>query len=321
MKKNSKKILLGIVFIVIGALIGFGNLEYILNGESIENIAYRAGQVLTSENGINEIEVANINDEYIFENNGELKVYIFDVGQADCILVMNGNQTMLIDAGNNADGKFIVNQLQKMNITRMDYLIGTHPHEDHIGGLDDVIKSFDIDKIYMPKKTTNTKTYEDVLSAITSKKLKITTPKIGDSFYLGGAKCEIMNVDNDAEDLNETSIVIELTYGDKKFLFTGDTETTKEKERIWNDIDVLKVAHHGSSTSTSKDFLNQTKPEFAIISCGINNDYGHPHKEIITRLKEIETYRTDKDGTILVTCDGSDIKIEKLDIDLNGNQE
>lgn len=319
MKKSHKKILIIIVLFIVGAFIGFGNLEYILNGENIEHIAYRAGQVLISGDKQNQIKEEK--EEDVFEDSGELKVYIFDVGQADCILATNGNQTMLIDAGNNADGKLIVKKLQEMNITKIDYLVGTHPHEDHIGGLDNVIKNFNIGKILMPRKTTNTKTYEDVLTATDSKKLKITAPKIGDIFYLGGAKCEIMNVDNDADDLNETSIVIELTYGDKKFLFTGDTETTKEKERSWNDIDVLKVAHHGSSTSTSKDFLNQTKPELALISCGINNDYGHPHKEILTRLKGIETYRTDKDGTILVTCDGKNIEIEKLDIDLNGNEE
>lgn len=319
MKKSHKKILIIIVLFIVGAFIGFGNLEYILNGEDVEHIAYRAGQVLIS--GDKQNPISEDMDEYIFENTGDLKVYVFDVGQADCILAMNGNQTMLIDAGNNADGKLITKKLQEMDITKIDYLVGTHAHEDHIGGLDNVIKNFEIGKIFMPRKTTNTKTYEDVLNAIDDKKLKITAPNIGDAFYLGGAKCEVMNIDNEAEDLNETSIVIELTYGDKKFLFTGDTETTKEKERSWNDIDVLKVAHHGSSTSTSKEFLNQAKPEYAIISCGVNNDYGHPHKEIITRLKGVETYRTDKDGTILLTCDGENIEIEKLDIDLNGNEE
>lgn len=320
MKKNQKSLLVIIVLIIVGLFIGFGNLEYILSGESIENIVYRAGQVLTSGDIENDIKIETNND-YIFENTGDLKIYVFNVGQADCIFVMNGNETMLIDAGNNSDGKLIVEQLQEMNITKIDYLVGTHTHEDHIGGIDNVINNFEIEKFYMPKKSTNTKTYEDVLNAVQNSNLKITAPQIGDTFYLGGAKCEVMNVDNEAEDLNETSIVIELTYGDKKFLFTGDTETTKEKERDWNDIDVLKVAHHGSSTSTSAEFLNQAKPEFAIISCGINNDYGHPHKEVISRLKGIETYRTDKDGTILVTCDGENIEIQKVNIDLDGNEE
>lgn len=320
MKKNQKSLLVIIVLIVIGLFIGFGNLEYILNGESIENIAYRAGQVLTSGDIKNDTKTES-NDEYVFEDAGDLKVYVFDVGQADSILITNGGESMLIDAGNNSDGKLIVEQLQEINITKIDYLIGTHAHEDHIGGIDNVINNFEVEKFLMPRKTTTTKTYEDVLTATSNSNLKITAPNIGDTFYLGGAKCEVMNVDNEAEDLNETSIVIELTYGDKKFLFTGDTETTKEKERNWNDIDVLKVAHHGSSTSTSEEFLKQAMPEYAIISCGVNNDYGHPHKEVVSRLNGIETYRTDKDGTILVTCDGEKIKIEKLSIDLNGNEE
>ena len=152
-------------------------------------------------------------------------------------------------------------------------------------------------------------------------KVKVKSPKVGTTFNVGNAICEVMTIENNAEDANWSSISLEMTYGTQKFLFTGDMEVYNEESRDWNDVDILKVAHHGSSTSTSKDFLSQAKPEFAIISCGINNDYGHPHKEIITRLKGIETYRTDKDGTILLTCDGDDIKIEKLDIDLNGNQE
>ena len=319
MKKSQKKLLMVVVLIILAALIGSNNLEYILNGEDVEQIVYRAGQVLTSGDNSEESNL-NINDDYVFEDVGDLKVYVFNVGQADSILVMNSGETMLIDAGNNSDGKLIVEQLEKMNITEIDYLVGTHAHEDHIGGLDNIINNFDVEKFFMPKKSTTTKTYEDVLVAAQDSDLKITAPSIGDVFYLGGAKCEIMNIDNNAEDLNETSIVIELTYGDKKFLFTGDTETTKEQERSWNDIDVLKVAHHGSSTSTSEDFLNQAKPEYAIISCGLNNDYGHPHKEVINRLDGIETYRTDEDGTILVTCDGASIEIEKLDINLDGNK-
>ena len=321
MKNSGKKLVIIVAFVIIGALIGFNNLEYILDGENIENIAYRAGKVLISGDANEETNEKQNDFDYVSNVTGDLKVYYFDVGQADSIFLTNNGKNMLIDAGNNPDGKLIVEQLKKMDISKIDYLIGTHAHEDHIGGLDNILENFEVENVLMPRKTTTTKTYEDVLKAIKNENLKITASKIGDVFYLGEAKCEIMNVDHESEDLNETSIVIELTYGDKKFLFTGDTETTKEKERNWNDIDVLKVAHHGSSTSTSKEFLSQAKPEYAIISCGVNNDYGHPHKEVVNRLKGIETYRTDKDGTILVTCDGENIKIEKLEIDLNGNEE
>ena len=130
-----------------------------------------------------------------------------------------------------------------------------------------------------------------------------------------------MGIDNESDALNENSIIIELTYGEKKFLFMGDAENTNEALRTWNDVDVLKAGHHGSSSSTSDEFLTQTLPEYVVISCGINNDYGHPHKETIAKLKGLDVYRTDKDGTILITSDGQDINVKKLQIDLDGNKD
>ena len=319
MKKENKKVLIILILVIIAYFIGVNNLEYILNGNSVEEIVYRAGKVIKSGD-INQ-NVEQEKDIDIYTNGGDLKVYFFNVGQADCIFITNSGESMIIDAGNNSDGKNIVNQLKDMNITKIDYVVGTHAHEDHIGGLDNILNNFSIGKVLMPKKSTTTKSYEDVLKAVKNKKLKITAPNIGDVFYLGGAKCEIKNVDHNTDDLNETSIVIEMTYGERKFLFTGDTETTKEKEISWNDIDVLKVAHHGSSSSTSNDFLDESKPEYAVISCGLNNDYGHPHKEVVKRLNGIETYRTDQDGTILITCDGKNLEFEKLNIDLDGNEK
>lgn len=151
--------------------------------------------------------------------------------------------------------------------------------------------------------------------------MKIKTPKVGDIFYVGMAKCEVMGIENDAENLNENSIIIELTYGKKKFLFTGDAEVANEKLRSWDDIDVLKVAHHGSRTSSSEEFLEQVKPEYAIISCGQNNDYGHPHQEVVDRLKGVKIYRTDEEGTILITSDGENLEFESLNINLDGNSK
>ncbi len=257
-----------------------------------------------------------------FTNEEDLYVYFLDVGQADSILIYNNDETMLIDAGNNDDGKLICDYIKDLGITKIDYLVGTHPHEDHIGGLDNIIKTFEIGKIYMPKKSATTKTFEDVIDAISDKKLKASSPKIGSKFNVGNAVCEIMTKDDDAEDANLSTISIEMTYGTQKYLFTGDMETPNESSRNWNDIDVLKVAHHGSTTSSSKDFLNQTKPEIAIISCGEGNDYGHPHKEILKRLEKIncEVYRTDLLGTILLTSDGTTNELEFLDVSLDGNE-
>ena len=251
----------------------------------------------------------------------DLYIYYLDVGQADSILVYNNDECMLIDAGNNADGKLICDYLKTLGVTKIDYLIGTHPHEDHIGGLDDVIKSFTIGTIYMPKKSSTTKTFEDVLDAISNKNLKVNSPKVGSTFKIGNALCEVMSIENNVDEANLASICIEMTYGTQKYLFTGDMEVENENARSWNDIDVLKVAHHGSTSSSSEEFLDQTQPEIAIISCGENNDYGHPHKEILERLEKMDcdVYRTDLKGTILLKSNGTTNVLEFLDVSLDGN--
>lgn len=237
-------------------------------------------------------------------------VHFFDVGQADSILVRSEEKTMLIDAGTNNMGKTVVKYLQDLNISKIDYLVGTHPHEDHIGGLDDVINNFEIGTIYMPKVQTNTKTFEDVLDAISNKNLKITSPEVGFKFNVGNAQCEIMSIGRgtaeEKSNLNLSSIVIRMTYGEQSFLFTGDAEKQNEEARQWPQTTVLKVGHHGSDTSSSQEFLNEVKPQIAIISVGKGNTYGHPKQTTIDKLQKINAriYRTDESGTITITCDG-----------------
>lgn len=260
--------------------------------------------------------------ENIVKKNENLEIYYFYVGQADCILIKNGDDTMLIDAGNNKDGKLICNYLKnELGIKKINYLVGTHAHEDHIGGLDNVIKTFEVGQIYMPKKGTTTQTYTEILDAAEKKNVSIKSPKIGEKFNIGDAKCEVLFVDDTTEELNNNSIVISMKYGNQKYLFTGDIEEIVENQIDWDDVDVLKVAHHGSRTSTSKEFLSETKPEVAILSLGKDNEYGYPHSTTINKLNNInaDVYRTDSDGTILLTSDGIKNTITKLDVSLDGN--
>jgi competence protein ComEC len=251
-----------------------------------------------------------------YESDSALTVHFIDVGQADCELVILPNgENMLIDAGNNSEGKKVVEYLKNLNITKIDYLIGTHPHADHIGGMDTVIENMDIGKIYMPKAETNTKTFEDVLDAIDAKNLTITTAKNGVNIYNDGeTTIDIIAPNSDTYDsLNNYSAVILLKYRDASFLFSGDAEALSEGE-IEGDIsaDVLKVGHHGSSTSSSQAFLNRVNPKYAVISCGEGNSYSHPHKETLDKLSamNVTLYRTDLNGSIICETDGENYSWE-----------
>lgn len=252
----------------------------------------------------------------------ELKVYFIDVGQADSILINSNNEYMLIDAGNNNDGKLLVEYFKSLNITTFKYIVGTHPHEDHIGGIDDIINNFNIENILLPDAITTTKTFTDVLDAIENKNLNITIPTTGEKINLGKSKLEVIYTGKDESDLNNTSIVLKLQYYNNTFLFTGDA-TSKTEKLILNkniEADVLKIGHHGSRYSSTKEFINKVNPKYAVISVGTNNTYKHPADTTLNKLKmkNIEVYRTDELGTIITTCDGNNYKFTNIKTNTNG---
>ena len=248
----------------------------------------------------------------------KISVHFLDVGQADSILLLSENgQAMLIDAGNNADGAGIVQYLRDLDITELSYVIGTHPHEDHIGGLDDVISWFGVKTIMMPKVSTTTQTFEDVLDVIASKDLSVTAPSVGDTFEFSEGILQVVSIGEDEDDLNNSSLVLRYTYGDISFLFTGDAESAAEEKMLTSGLELkstfLKVAHHGSDTSSTAAFINAVSPKVSIVSVGKDNAYGHPSKSVLDMLSATSImYRTDESGTIVVTTNGKNYEIRKV---------
>lgn len=261
-------------------------------------------------------------------SNGEMTVHFIDVGQGDSILINADGQFMLIDAGE--DGDAVVNYLKGQGVDNLKYVIGTHPHGDHIGGLDNVINLFKIDKIIMPDVTGITQAFEEVLDAISEKGLKVTKPVVGKEYSLGEATFTIL-APNSSEysDLNNYSVVIKLEYGKTSFLLTGDAEEISEAEMLHNGLDlsadVIKLGHHGSSNSSSEEFLDAVNASSAVVSVGENNQYGHPATDTLIKVldRKMNLYRTDEMGTIVATSDGkkvtfnkkADIKSLKVSID------
>ena len=257
----------------------------------------------------------------VLDYSDKLQVYFLDVGQADCEFIYNNGKTMLIDAGNDENGEKLVSFLKYIGITKIDYLIATHAHSDHIGGMNNIIDSFEIGNFYMPSITISTKQFNEVITSMEKKNLKFTSPNVGDKFLIDNASCEVMSIDNSQkEELNLSSIVIEMRYGETSFLFTGDAEQYNENQRSWNKVDVLKVGHHGSKDSSGYNFLKQVKPSVAVIEVGKDNDYGFPKQAVLNRLEKYgaKIYRTDEDKTILVLSDGNELEV-RTGIDSNTN--
>ncbi|EJX2681049.1 MBL fold metallo-hydrolase [Clostridioides difficile] len=241
-----------------------------------------------------------------------LSIHIIDVGQGDSILVQTPtNKNILIDGGDEDSENIIISYLKQKRIKTIDIIIATHPDSDHIGSLDNVIKKFNVNSIYMPEQSTDSEAYQNLINSCTDKNLSIQ------HLY----KNDVLNIDNNIniyvlspsyiqEESNLNSIVFKLTFNDNSFLFMGDAEEENEKEILHsfklNNINFIKIGHHGSNSSSSLEFIKKISPDIAAISCGYKNQYGHPHREVINNLKQnhVSIYRTDRIGDIVFYSDG-----------------
>ncbi|MFB5284870.1 ComEC/Rec2 family competence protein [Peribacillus asahii] len=251
-----------------------------------------------------------------------VKVHIIDVGQGDSILIQTGNENILIDAGNKGTGDEVVAYLKKQKVKTLNAVVSTHPDADHIGGLDEVIYAFKVNKVYAPKVSHTTVAYKDFLTAVKKKGLKITTATKGVEISTKAKDISLKFIapvkTYSKSDLNNWSAVLLLTHGSKKFLFTGDAEKEAEADmlakKLIPKVDVLKVGHHGSKDSTTTSLLNKAKPTYAAISVGKSNRYGHPTSQTLNRLKAAKSkvYRTDKQGNIIFTSTGKKITVKTV---------
>ncbi len=250
---------------------------------------------------------------------GEMYADFIDVGQGDCTLIRTAESAILIDAGEAGTADTVVDFLKEKGITKIDCCIATHPHSDHIGALFRVFEEFEVDTVLLPDIPDDlipvTVTYEKFLEGL-ERVNNIIPVAAGDDFSFGKLSVEILGPVKDYDDLNHMSVVSKVSFGKTSVMLTGDTETPAEEDMLKNtsvdySADILKVGHHGSKTSTSKKWLNAVDPQYAVISCGLDNDYGHPHKVIVNRLEEygVEYYRTDLLGHISFKSDGQQIAL------------
>ena len=240
------------------------------------------------------------------------QVHFIDVGQADAALVLCDGKAMLIDGGNVGDSSLLYTYLKKHNVNHLDYVVGTHAHEDHIGGIAGALNYATVDTVYCPVTSYNSNAFNNFAKSVQKHGKSITVPGVGTSFSLGSATCTVLGV-NEASGTNNTSIVLRIVYGSTSFLFTGDAEREVEQALLNRGANigatVLKVGHHGSDTSTSYLWLRQVMPEYAVISVGTGNTYGHPTDDVLSRLRDadVKTFRTDMQGDVICTSNGSSV--------------
>lgn len=249
-----------------------------------------------------------------------LQVHYIDVGQGDCQLIVSSSETVLIDCGEREYYESVIDYIKSIGISKLDYVVVSHPHTDHMGGMSYIIDEFDVGTVIMPKiqdsALPNTNAYKRMLTSISEKNIKVNYAEPGKKYGVGGAVMTVLSPVKDYNDLNNYSAAVRITHGENTFLFTGDIEKKAEADILSSGGDVsatvLKAAHHGSSGSSSKAFIDAVNPEYVVIEVGTGNDYGHPHKETLKWIEErgLKLYRTDLNGNVIFTSTGSSLKVK-----------
>lgn len=256
---------------------------------------------------------------------GQVQVHVIDVGQGDAILLTTPEGNILIDAGDNVSRyeQALKNYLDGLKIKTLDYFILTHPHADHIGGADMILKNYTVKTVIMPDKAATSGVYESLLDALEANGADLELAEAGQTFSLGGLHCKLLAPLKDYSNTNDVSIVIRATFGEVSMMFTGDAEGNEEGQAEKDILakypaselkcDFLKVGHHGSDTSTSPAFLKAVAPKLAAISCGTGNKYGHPVQSTLDALSAagVSVYRTDLSGSLVFVCDGKTIEYQE----------
>lgn len=273
------------------------------------------GKILTTIIAIIILVVATVTQP-IQNVEGQLVVHMIDVGQADCFLLVKDDYTALVDCGTRSTGKDAVKYINQLGITQIDYVIGTHPHDDHMGGMYDIITNFEVGTVIIPDSRNGDITanwYMKLMNELKTGDYEVHYPTEGEVFNLEEATMKVLAAETDVSNTNNYSIVLKVSFGQNDIVMTGDAETEIEemilKSGVDIDAEILKLGHHGSDTSNSEDFLDAVSPEYGLISAGLGNKYEHPIKEIMERLqkRDIEVYRTDESGSVIITITADDI--------------
>ena len=273
-------------------------------------------QSSTSNNSINNVQgsISSNKETSEISSLNESELHFIDTGNSDAILIKNNNKFALIDGGDNDDEERVVEYLKNQGVKELEYIFATHPHSDHIGGLDAVVNEIPVKKVYVSNGDSDSKTYSDFIYAMSNKGLSPSVPLLNSEFKLGNGKFRVISAANE-KDPNNNSLVLEYTNGNDKVLLMGDAEEKIERELDVNEVDLLKVGHHGSRSSSSSSFIDKVNPKYAVILVGANNKYNHPHKETMDTLvsKNIEIHRSDECGHIVFKSSGNGLSVDCKD--------